>query len=1858
MEAVPRLPMISFQLKVSPEPTVFGPKLKQYIRDFYNEDPESYTNEIHQLENLRATAVRPPIAVAGCSLLKRYYCQLHFVQSRFPMGIDEPAAVSFSWRDTYANMVFSLSNIRFEIISILYNIGAIHTQLGARTERTSADGMKMACSHFQCAAWAFEHLQNSYPQPPGVDMAPELMKFMHQLCLAQAQECILEKSMLDNRKPTIVAKVAKQIVDYYALALWTLEPSNSEESTIADTVGSKTYKSWKTYVKFKRSYHMAVTLLYQGLTSEEQQKMGERVAFYNAALTSLNSARALHAGAKGSTGITGVAGEKEAIEEALVFTNDVIEGKRKAAKNENEFIYHEEVPEKDALPTVNGASLVKGISFNVNDPEVSGPDIFARLVPMKVHEASSLYSEEKAKKLRAVGSKIEEKDQALEMFLASLKLQHLSLWDPDRTIDADTLPFPEGLAERCAALNAKPTAIQDLEDITAKLSATYGDVETMLKNIDKLLTEEDQKEKLYQEAMGKRPPSIVATDLTREAKKYDEAHAKASESNQALHRAMSLHLNNLQKLSQPLDQLMASIPSIDHNVKGGSETEKQNVRELKRILGKVEEMQKQRSELYSKLRESISSDNLTRILVTATAESAPLDTLFSEQLEKHQSLINLIDQNLAAQDNILTALTDAYARTVETRKSVEEVMKKRESMISALINSYDAYEDLLAKASKGLEFYRKLEMNVTKLLQRVKSTCRVQEEEREQILARNGKTSSSESTVSMTPEKKTGSGMKLRDHLANRLKNNPSYQNTYGDKQTIPVAPVQPNTHTPIKPYSTESPIGSDSIPIHAVPPMTTDPALQDPQQMYQYYGYNNYYMNQGNSYIPQHYNYTSTSQSTSVQGFAKSNTTNSENMYHQAGNITNTEVASNSNQYAGYNNIRNDSISLPQNQTQYTDQGYEDANAYSQYSDYRTNQGYTIANTGYQAVQGQQSNYNQSYQTLPPNQSPSHVSAGQLQPANIGQDQNSQNSSTGTQQYEFQNVNREVYVNPYQPTIQQQQQIQPTISENLPNYSVSHDTPSLPSSLPHTSLSQQIYPQETSNLQYPVAQNLQQPSVHTANPGYNVPEQYLTNQTTGITSNDTSPLPSTYSGTPSNVSGANPINQQYYHTNNNTSIQTVTAYVLPSQQGYVEGGQPSVPTSQVPVNPPIQTYPNTYGQAYSIDANGHQYQMPPNSIAAQGISVNYANDPEIIQSHAKPSNVQGLIQNYQYSLQGHSGAMQYSTYPQGYTNSWDGQQVHTSSSDSYQGHPGYSYNPTLGGYEYSSGYQNSQSTQQVTISNQTSQSNDHSNSHYTNANNDSTTNITTSTQYSNGSFQSEVGSTAINSQPNTSYVQTYTQSSNNSKTTTSTTNSDIKKSDVSSTPKSNLDLLADLDITINHAPLVPEVHPIDKEIKFEPTSSIHEIDKIIEKKEEDAMSLSQIDDKLENLQIVWDTWYNDVQPKKDPLGDPIILQKFINDIEKYEKFVDSLTVKTLSGSTNLDIKWKEVQDFEERELKKQTTNVAQAHSNENRTSDWIPYDSTRVIITTADRSSDYINASHVKDLTQWTPTFIVAQSPIPQSFEAFWSMIWEQGSEVIACLCSDTQLNDIYWPTNKETNLTIGRFTLSLKNSMNNTTHVQRIIGIIHSEYKIERVVVHMQYLTWPATGLPSSPRPLLSFATDIMSEQALRHCPKPIVVHCLVGGPLSGLFLLAAATVCHVRAGNGVVDVPLVFSTLVKYRRCLISKEFLLFGYRMVLYHAQDTLMKRGILSSTKSTFDGFDNRKGNKGRLVKKNQHAHPSDDFLHNLGVGMQHGLVRQQVKDDKVGQSASQITVDPEEKTDRAQPVDPLSQLDPLWSIRK
>lgn len=113
---------------------------------------------------------------------------------------------------------------------------------------------------------------------------------------------------------------------------------------------------------------------------------------------------------------------------------------------------------------------------------------------------------------------------------------------------------------------------------------------------------------------------------------------------------------------------------------------------------------------------------------------------------------------------------DCYAKAVNTRRYVQEVIQKRNSTISALISSYDSYEDLLAKANKGVEFYTKLETNVSKLLQRIRSACEVQREEREQMLSKN-ETGKPEDGAAAVPATPPSTAPKLKDYLDSRKKN-------------------------------------------------------------------------------------------------------------------------------------------------------------------------------------------------------------------------------------------------------------------------------------------------------------------------------------------------------------------------------------------------------------------------------------------------------------------------------------------------------------------------------------------------------------------------------------------------------------------------------------------------------------------------------------------------------------------------------------------------------------------------------------------------------------------------------------------------------------------------------------------------------------------------------------------------------------------------------------------------------------------------------------------------------------------------------------------------------------------------------
>ncbi|XP_072186522.1 tyrosine-protein phosphatase non-receptor type 23 isoform X2 [Excalfactoria chinensis] len=522
--------------------------------------------------------------------------------------------------------------------------------------------------------------------------------------------------MLDNRKNFLVARISAQVVDYYKEACRALE--NSETASLL----GKIQKDWKKLVQMKIYYFAAVAHLYMGKQAEENQKFGERVIYFQSALDKLNEAFKL------------AKGQPETVQEALRFTMDVIGGKYNSAKKDNDFIYHEAVPALDTLQSVKGAPLVKALPVNPTDPEVTGPDIFAKLVPMAAHEASSLYSEEKAKLLRDVMAKIEAKNEVLDQFMDSMQL------DPETVDNLDMYShIPPILMEKCAALSVRPDTVKNLVQSMQVLSGVFTDVEASLKEIRDLLEEDEAQERKLQELLGKGsapqgspPASTGLAEVSKECSKYMEVHEKASFTNTELHKAMNLHIGNLRLLSGPLEQVRAALPSPTL-----SEDDKQVLQNLKKILGKVQEMRDQRMSLEQQLREMIQKDDITTSLVTT--DRSEMKKLFEEQLKKYDQIKVYLEQNLAAQENILKALTDANVKYAAVRKALAEVEHKWNTTVQTLVASYEAYEDLMKKSQEGKDFYTDLEGKAAKLLEKARAACQAAESNRQQILEKEMK---------------------------------------------------------------------------------------------------------------------------------------------------------------------------------------------------------------------------------------------------------------------------------------------------------------------------------------------------------------------------------------------------------------------------------------------------------------------------------------------------------------------------------------------------------------------------------------------------------------------------------------------------------------------------------------------------------------------------------------------------------------------------------------------------------------------------------------------------------------------------------------------------------------------------------------------------------------------------------------------------------------------------------------------------------------------------------------------------------------------------------------------------------------
>ena len=179
---------------------------------------------------------------------------------------------------------------------------------------------------------------------------------------------------------------------------------------------------------------------------------------------------------------------------------------------------------------------------------------------------------------------------------------------------------------------------------------------------------------------------------------------------------------------------------------------------------------------------------------------------------------------------------------------------------------------------------------------------------------------------------------------------------------------------------------------------------------------------------------------------------------------------------------------------------------------------------------------------------------------------------------------------------------------------------------------------------------------------------------------------------------------------------------------------------------------------------------------------------------------------------------------------------------------------------------------------------------------------------------------------------------------------------------------------------------------------------------------------------------------------------------------------------------------------------------NLDRYSDIKPYKHNKISINNGKR---YINASPI-NIGKKEKYFISTQGPKPETIEDFWTMVYENNSNVIVMLCNVTEGGRIkcenYWEKPQ-----MKKFSVEIQNEEKSKMHTIRTLKLKIKEKNEERIINQIHFTAWPDHGIPdiSDGKVFQDFCEINQKVDELNNKNNPMIVHCSAGVGRTGTFV-----------------------------------------------------------------------------------------------------------------------------------------------------
>ncbi|MBW0525163.1 hypothetical protein O181_064878 [Austropuccinia psidii MF-1] len=750
----------------------YAPSLRQTIAQTYQESADSYKEEIASLDRCRQDALRGSAGsdVTGRDLLYKYFGQLELLELRFP-----EVRVPFPWKDAFTAKEISQLSLAYEKASVIFNIAATLSSLAAQQNRTSTEGIRRAFHNFRCAAGMFTYINDNFLHAPSTDLSREVVKVLVQIMIAQATEVFVERMTEEKEKKPfgLRARVSTQAAFLYGSIL----------EDVKELANKGIFeRSWTWLVQCKHKYFISLAQYQRSLADSASSKHGDALTRLQLAETAAKDA-SRYATSFSTAFTSSTSASLTLPSDAAVSLLEItkthlalcVEAKA-AEQRDNDLIYHDAQPSEAALPPIEKSSVGEPIAIQevYAAPEVQrvvGQDIFVRLVPLSVHQSSSLYSEEKAKLVRKEGERCDTADTELSTALefmglpASLDRFNDFLDSTGRLgrLDKLTQPPPPVIEWADAIQQARDIhPIEKMWDELLRLrDKTNRDIVNIMASLDADARECEQMRVKYDHLWDQQPNSNLTKTWRQSLKSHREALEAARQSDNQVDEIWQGAKADLQILADQsevsLKRMFEEISStqddaskatnlldlVDTNDDEAELAQMRNmVTAIQENISRLQAIKKEREGVFKDLKERIQADDISQLLILNRKAQNIEPALFAAELDKFRAHSGRISATLHLQATAIQELTGHFKSLVESKRGKElqdywnNAFKKRGQLTARLQAAYQAHEEVRTGLSKGIQFYNEVQGSIGEIEKQVDTFIQNRTTERIRLVAK------------------------------------------------------------------------------------------------------------------------------------------------------------------------------------------------------------------------------------------------------------------------------------------------------------------------------------------------------------------------------------------------------------------------------------------------------------------------------------------------------------------------------------------------------------------------------------------------------------------------------------------------------------------------------------------------------------------------------------------------------------------------------------------------------------------------------------------------------------------------------------------------------------------------------------------------------------------------------------------------------------------------------------------------------------------------------------------------------------------------------------------------------------------